>query len=86
MTYAHVHDDVCRVDYLLVSKEYRNMGVGRTLINCFMEYCMANQIENCFLWTDGETAERIYYETGFRHAATKQAGRASNVKCINKDL
>lgn len=86
MSYAHINDDVCRVDYLLVSKEHRNIGVGRSLINSFVEYCKVNQIQNCFLWTDGETAERIYYEAGFRHVDTKQAGRASYVKCINKDL
>ena len=77
MTYAHVRDGVCRVDYLLVSKEHRNIGVGRALINSFVEYCRGNGIENCFLWPDGETAERIYYEAGFRHVDTKQAGRAS---------
>lgn len=80
MMYAHVRDDVCRVDYLLVSKEHRNMGVGRALINSFVEYCKAEQIENCFLWPDGETAERIYYEAGFRHVDTRRAGRACYVK------
>lgn len=85
MTYAHMHDDVCRVDYLLVSKEHRNEGVGRALINSFVEHCRANHIENCFLWPGGETAERIYYEAGFRHVDTKQAGRASYVKCVRKD-
>lgn len=86
MTYAHIHDDVCRVDYLLVSKEHRNIGVGRALINSFVEYCKVNQIENCFLCPGGETAERIYYEAGFRYVETKQAGRASYVKRISKDL
>ena len=86
MTYAHIHDDVCRVDYLLVSKEHRNIGVGRALINSFVEYCKVKQIENCFLWPGGETAERIYYEAGFRYVETKQAGRASYVKRISKDL
>lgn len=86
MTYAHVRDGVCRVDYLLVSKEHRNIGVGRALINSFVEYCKTNQIENCFLWPGGETAEKIYYEAGFRHVDTKLAGRASYIKCINKDL
>lgn len=78
--YAHTHDDVCRVDYLLVSKEHRNMGVGRALTDHFADYCRRSQIKNCFLWPDGETAERIYYEAGFRHVATKQAGRASYKK------
>ena len=86
MTYAHVRDGVCKVDYLLVSKEHRNIGAGRALIHSFAKYCRVNRIENCFLWPDGETAERIYYEAGFRHVDTKQAGRASYVKCISKDL
>lgn len=55
-------------------------GVGRALINSFVEYCKAEQIENCFLWPDGETAERIYYEAGFRHVDTRRAGRACYVK------
>lgn len=76
MTHCHITDGVCRVDYLLVSKGFRNIGVGRTLINSFVEYCNANQIDNCYLWPDGETAEKIYYEAGFRHVETKQAGRA----------
>lgn len=76
MTYCHITDGICRVDYLLVSKEYRNIGVGRAIINSFVEYCHSNQIEDCYLWPDGETAEKIYYEAGFRHVETKQAGRA----------
>lgn len=80
MTYAHVRDGVCRVDYLLVSKESRNVGVGRVLISSFVEYCRANKIEDCFLWPDGETAEKIYYEAGFRYLETKIAGRASYVR------
>ena len=77
MTHCHLTDGVCRVDYLLVSKEYRNIGVGRAIINSFVEYCHANQIEDCYLWPDGESAEKIYYEAGFRYVETKQAGRAT---------
>lgn len=77
MTYAHIVEDVCRVDYLLVPKQHRNMGVGRALIHCFVEYCRENNIKNCFLWPAGETAEKIYQEAGFRFVETKQAGRAT---------
>lgn len=77
MTHCHLTDGVCRVDYLLVSKEHRNIGVGRAIINSFVEYCHANQIEDCYLWPDGESAEKIYYEAGFRYVETKQAGRAT---------
>ena len=82
MTYCHITDGICRVDYLLVSKDCRNIGVGRTLINGFVEYCHSSHIENCYLWPDGETAEKIYYEAGFRYVETKKAGRAviNNIK------
>lgn len=86
MMYAHVHGDVCRGDYLLVSTECRNIGAGRALASSFVEYCKVSHIENCFLWPSGETAERIYYEAGFRHVATKQAGRASYVKNLNEKM
>ncbi len=76
MTHCHVTNGICRVDYLLVAKDCRNMGVARTIINSFVEYCMENGIANCYLWPDGETAEKIYYEAGFRTVETKQAGRA----------
>ncbi|MBQ5645472.1 MAG: GNAT family N-acetyltransferase, partial [Treponema sp.] len=82
MTYAHVTDEVCRVDYLLVSSRYRKMGIGRTLINAFIEYCKENKISLCYLWPDGESAEKIYHEAGFRHTETKLAGRA---KLLNKE-
>ena len=77
MTYGHLSDGVCRVDYLLVAKEYRNIGVGRALIHGFAEYGNAHHIDNCYLWPDGETAEKIYREAGFRVVAVKLAGRAS---------
>lgn len=77
MTHCHVTDDICRVDYLLVSKTHRQMGVGRALISSFVKYCHENQIANCYLWPDGDTAEKIYYEAGFRYVETKQAGRAT---------
>lgn len=80
MTRAHTKDGVCRVDYLLVATEHRKKGVGRAVIQTFAKYCMENKIENCFLWPDGESAERIYYEAGFRLAEVKIAGRACYVK------
>lgn len=76
MTHCHVADGVCRVDYLLVATNCRNKGVGRALIHYFVEYCVQNHIENCYLWPDGETAANIYHEAGFRTVAVKQAGRA----------
>lgn len=52
-------------DYLFVSKESRNIGVGRALINYFVEYCKEQIIQNCYLWTDGETAEKSITKRDF---------------------
>lgn len=77
MTYVHVRDGVCRYDYILVSKEYRKIGVGRALMNALVEYCKEQSMENCYLWPAGEEAQRIYLEAGFRTVAVKKAGRAA---------
>ena len=76
MTYVHVRGGVCRYDYILVSKEYRRIGVGRTLMNALVEYCKEQKIENCYLWPAGDSAERIYQEAGFRTVTEVKAGRA----------
>lgn len=76
MIQAHIKDKVCRVDYLLVATKHRRKGVGRAITRAFVIYCKENKIENCFLWPDGESAERIYNEAGFRLVEVKTAGRA----------
>lgn len=76
MTYVHVRSGVCRYDYILVSKEYRGIGVGRALMNALVEYCKEQQIENCYLWPADDSAQRIYLEAGFRTVKVVKAGRA----------
>lgn len=44
---------------------------------------ITNHIANCYLWSDGETAKKVYREAGFRTVAIKQAGRV--VKPFRKD-
>ena len=68
--------NVCRLNYLLVSKLHRNVGAGRTLCFYYVEWCKAQGISKAFLWPAGEHPEKIYYEGGFRLADTVQAGRA----------
>lgn len=76
MTYVHVRDGVYRYDYILVSKEYRRIGAARALMNALVEYCRAQEIENCYLWPAGDSAQRIYLEAGFRTMSVVKAGRA----------
>ncbi len=77
MVHVHVRDGVCRGDYLLVSKKYRKIGVGRALMYHLVEYCKSGNIENFYLWVEKETAERIYIEAGFREIEVKKAARAA---------
>lgn len=77
MVYGHITGNVCRGDYLLVSKECRNIGVGRALMDAFAKGCSREEGLLCYLWPDGETAEKIHREAGFCHVETKQAGRAA---------
>ncbi len=76
MTYVHVRSGVCRFDYILVSKEHRKIGVGRTLMHALVEYCKKEGIENCYLWPAADSAQRIYAEAGFQTVAVKKTGRA----------
>ncbi len=77
MSYCHSENNVCRYDYILVSKEYRNIGVARTILHYMTEYCRKNNIGSCFQWPANKTSQTICSEAGFRFIATIKAGRAS---------
>lgn len=77
MTYVHVRDGVCRYDYILVSKEHRGIGVGRTLMHALVECCKEQNIVNCYLWPADAAAQRIYAEAGFQTVAVVKAGRSA---------
>lgn len=76
MAHCHVANGICRGDYLLVATEHRNKGIGRAIMYYLVEYCKVNHIDDFYLWTEVDTAEKIYYEAGFRYVETKLAGRA----------
>ena len=74
--YCITAGNICRGNYVLVSKLHRSLGAGRTLTYHFVEWCRKNGIQKVFLWPDGEHPEKIYSEAGFRYAETVYAGRA----------
>lgn len=76
LIYGHINDDVCRVDYMLVSTKNRGKGVGRTLFDSYVKWIQNQKILNSYLWPDGETPEKIYYEGGYRIVEIRRAGRA----------
>lgn len=76
LLYGHISERACRVDYLLVSKKHRKVGVGRALFYNYVEWCRQNGIDNVYIWPDGETPKRIYEEGGYRVVQVRRAGRA----------
>ncbi len=76
LLYGHISERACRVDYLLVAKNHRKAGVGRTLFYQYMKWCKESGIHNIYIWPDGDTPKRIYEEGGFRITETRKAGRA----------
>ena len=77
LLYGHISERACRADYMIVSKEHRKMGVGRALFYNYVEWCRQNNIDNVYIWPDGETPKRIYEEGGYRVAEVRKAGRAA---------
>ena len=76
LLYGHCNDNVCRVDYLLVSKPYRGIGAGKSLFNAFAEWFKETAVENAYIWPDGDAPAHIYEEGGFRFVEDRIAGRA----------
>lgn len=67
--YGHRGDDICRIDYLLVEKNNRKKGVGRSLVSSFVDD--VGNISCVYLWPDSDEAERIYIEAGFKFVEEK---------------
>lgn len=74
--YGHISEKACRVDYLLVSKKHRGIGVGSALFNEYVNWAHSNGIKNDYIWPDGEIPEKIYTKAGYRVVEVRRAGRA----------
>ena len=75
--YGHLSDDdICRVDYLLISKKYRRIGAGKTLFHNYVKWIKEQKIKNAYIWPDGDIPEKIYFAGGFRVVEHRHAGRA----------
>ena len=74
--YCLMDGNICRGNYVLVSKQHRNVDAGRTLTYHYVRWCKEQGIRTVFHWPDGEHPEKIYYDAGFRYVETISAGRA----------
>ena len=78
--YCLMDGNICRGNYVLVSKQHRNVGAGRTLTYHYVRWCKEHGIRTVFHWPDGEHPEKIYYDAGFRYVETTSAGRAAYIE------
>ncbi|GAA0742818.1 GNAT family N-acetyltransferase [Clostridium oceanicum] len=58
------------VNLFIVSKRLRGKGYGYKLMNRYIEFCLNNDLENVFLWTDLGCTYSFYERFGFELYST----------------
>ncbi len=62
-------EDAClfsgEVNLFIVSNELQGQGLGRKLMDRYIEFCRNNQLESVFLWTDEDCNHSFYSRYGF---------------------
>jgi ribosomal protein S18 acetylase RimI-like enzyme len=63
----HRGDQVAQLRYFLLLSGYRGMGLGKKMMELFMEYLREENYRSCYLWTTNQqaTAAFIYKRLGF---------------------
>ena len=63
----HRPDNSAQLRYFILSPEYRGIGLGRKLMNLFMDFFHSKGYRSAFLWTTNEqhAAAHLYKSKGF---------------------
>jgi peptidyl-dipeptidase Dcp len=64
----HHENNTAQLRYFLIEPEYRGIGLGRKMMNLFMEFLHASNYQSAFLLTTHEltTAASLYIHHGFK--------------------
>ena len=64
-----------RLGDMFVHKEFRNIGIGSSLIDKTIDYAKENNIKKIWLWTQEELKDaiRLYEKKGFKLEGTQKA-------------
>jgi peptidyl-dipeptidase Dcp len=67
--------EAAQLRYFLIRPEYRGMGLGKRLIELYMEFFYKCGYKSSYLWTTHEldTATHLYRKHGFEHTAEKES-------------
>lgn len=60
-------NDTAQLRYYIIEPEYRGIGLGKKLMNLFMQFLKEKNYKRCYLWTTDEleTAASLYIKYGF---------------------
>jgi peptidyl-dipeptidase Dcp len=63
----HRSEQIAQLRFFILLPGYRGMGLGKRLMELFMEYLHAKNYHSCYLWTTNQqaTAAFIYKKLGF---------------------
>lgn len=63
----HRGNETAQLRYFILLPEYRGLGLGKKLMEWYMEYLRENNYRSCYLWTthEQETAASLYKRWGF---------------------
>jgi peptidyl-dipeptidase Dcp len=67
-------NDTAQLRYYILEPEYRGIGLGRKLMDLFMELLKEKNYRQCYLWTTDElkTAASLYIKYGFELSEEKE--------------
>ncbi len=64
----HRENNTAQLRYFLITPEYRGIGLGKKMMNLFMEFLRDSNYQSAYLWTTHEltTAASLYIRHGFK--------------------
>jgi len=66
--------NTAQLRYYIIEPEYRGIGLGKKLIDLFMQFLKEKNYKSCYLWTTNEleTAASLYIKYGFKLTEEKE--------------
>lgn len=67
-------NDTAQLRYYIIEPEYRGIGLGKKLMDLFMQFLKEKNYKYCYLWTTNEleTAAALYIKNGFTLTEEKE--------------
>jgi ribosomal protein S18 acetylase RimI-like enzyme len=71
----HRENNTAQLRYFILKPEYRGIGLGKKLMNLYMEFLKNGGYKSSFLWTTNElpAAAHLYIQHGFKLTEEKES-------------